>query len=168
MIDVQRPSARLIGGALVGVMVFGSALGAEAATKKKAKKRVVRHTRTVTLAYNGGCTAEISAGGATGGGSLGACSTVGAANWSLTAKPGEKYVTVSVADATGRSVPGQFWEKGSGTANDTEIPFCGAMKNYQFPVGGSILLDLDAAGAVAACPGFATQGTVTLVFSNLP
>ena len=35
MLNVQRPSARLIGGALVGVMVLGSAMGAEAATKKK-------------------------------------------------------------------------------------------------------------------------------------
>ena len=42
------------------------------------------------------------------------------------------------------------------------------MKNYQFPVGSPILLDLDAAGAIPTCPGFATQGSIKLVFSNLP
>jgi hypothetical protein len=167
MFDDKRPGARLIGGALVGVMIFGTALGAEAATKKKPAKPV-KHTRTVTLPYRGGCTAEISAGGVTGGGSLGACTAIGAANYSLTAKPGEKYVSISVADATGRQVPGQFWEKGGGTANDTEIAFCGAMKNYKFPADGSILLDLDAVGAVTSCPGTATEGTIKLVFSNLP
>src|SRR3954470_12381838 len=126
----KKPGVRLIGSALVGVMIFGTALGAEAATKKKVKKPV-KHTRTVTLSYKGGCTAEISAGGATGGGSLGACSTLGAANYSLTAQKGEKFVSITVADTTGRQVPGQFWEKGGDTANDTEVAFCGAMKNYQ-------------------------------------
>jgi hypothetical protein len=163
----HKPSVRLIGGALVGVMIFGTALGAEAATKKKVRKPV-KHTRTVTLTYRGGCTAEVSAGGATGGGSLGACSTIGAADWALSAHAGEKFVSATVTDATGRQIPGQFWEKGSGTGNDTPIPFCGALKNYQFPADGSILLDLDAAGVVATCPGTATQGTVKLVFSNLP
>lgn len=168
MINVQRPSARLIGGALVGVMVLGSAIGAEASTHKKKAKKPVKVTRTVTLSYNGGCTAEVSAGGASTAGSPGACSSVGAANWSLTPKVGEKFISITVTDASGRSVPGQFWEKGSGTGNDTEIPFCGAMKNYQFPIGSPVLLDLDAAGAVASCPGFATQGTIKAVFSNLP
>src|SRR4051794_14779954 len=166
MLD-KKPGVRLIGSALVGVMVFGTALGAEAATKKKVKK-LVKHTRTVTLAYRGGCTAEIDAGGATGGGSLGACSTLGAANYSMTAQKGEKFVSITVTDASGRKVPGQFWEKGGGTANDTEIAFCGAMKNYQFPASGSILLDLDAVGIVTSCPGTATQGTIKLIFSNLP
>ena len=166
MINIQRPSARLVGGALVGVMVLGSALGAEAATKKKAKKPV-KVTRTVTLNYTGGCTTEVWVDSGDGGGGC-VASPSGAASYSLTPKAGEKFVSITVADASGRNVPGEFWEKGSGTANDTEIQFCGAMKNYQFPVGGDILLDLDAVGAVASCPGFATQGTIKLVFSNLP
>jgi hypothetical protein len=166
MIKIQRPSARLTGAALVGVMVLGSAVGAEAATHKKAKKPV-KVTRTVTLTYTGGCTAEAWPSPGNGGGGSVVCPT-GAAGYSLTPKAGEKFVSVSVADASGRSVPGQFWEKGSGTANDTEIQFCGAMKNYQFPVGSPVLLDLDAAGAIPSCPGFATQGSIRLVFSNLP
>ena len=166
MLNVQRPSARLIGGALVGVMVLGSAMGAEAATKKKPKKPV-KHTRTVTMNYTGGCTAEAWPSPGNGGGGSVVC-PAGAAGYTMQAKPGEKFVSITVTDASGRKVPGQFWEKGGGTANDTEIAFCGAMKNYQFPADGSVLLDLDAVGAVTSCPGTATQGTIKLVFSNLP
>src|SRR5256885_17110965 len=54
----KKPGVRLIGSALVGVMIFGTALGAEAATKKKVKKPV-KHTRTVTMTYTGGCVAEV-------------------------------------------------------------------------------------------------------------
>jgi len=165
MFDDKRPGARLIGGALVGVMIFGTALGADAATKKK-PKRVVKHTRTVTLKYTGGCTAETPA---VTGSPTGACSTLGAAGYTIDARPGEKYVSIKVADATGRNVPGQFWQSGNSTVpNDTEIGFCGALKNYRFPVGQQLQLDLDALGGVQSCPGIATQGTITLVFSNLP
>ena len=80
-------------------------------------------------------------------------------------KPGEKFVTVTVTDATGQKVPGAFWT-GSGT-NSNADPFCGAVKDYQF-APGSVVIALDAVGATAQCPGFATQGTVKLVFSNLP
>src|SRR4051812_28761252 len=160
----KKPGVRLIGSALVGVMIFGAALGAEAATKKKVKKPV-KHTRTVTLTYKGGCTVESPA--ATG--SPNACGTLGLAGYSLAARSGEKYVSVKVADASGRLVPGQFWEQAADPlANDTEIPFCGALKNYQFPPGTPIDLNLDAVGGVRACPGAATQGTITLVFSYLP
>ena len=155
MFATQRPGVRLI--------------GAEAATKKAVKKKaVVKATRTVKLTYQGGCTAEFVTPVVKGATSPGACTNIGAANWALASKVGEKFVSLSVTDQTGRAVPGQFWEKGSGTANDTEIGFCGSMKNYQIPAAGSILLDLDAVGAVPSCPGIATQGTVTLTFSNLP
>jgi hypothetical protein len=166
MINANRPSARLLGGALVGVMVLGSALGAEAATKKKPKKPV-KVTRTVTLKYTGGCTVEAWPSPGNGGGGSVVC-PAGAAGYTLAPKKGEKFISVKVADATGRNVPGEFWETGPGAVDDTEIQFCGGMKNYQFPVGGSIILDLDAVGVIPACPGTATQGTITLVFSNLP
>jgi len=164
MFDVNRPNARLVGGALVAVMVFGSALGAEAATKKKHKKHkaVVKTSRTVKLSYTGGCTVEdpVLTGSDTSG-----CSSFGAAGWSVDTKTGEKYVTVTVTDATGQKVPGAFWT-GSGTNSHTDA-FCGATKNYQFGAG-PVVIALDAVGATPACPGLATQGTVTLVFSNLP
>ena len=157
----KKPGVRLIGSALVGVMIFGTALGAEAATKKKAKKPV-RHTRTVTLSYVSGCTVDTPAGAAS---ETGNCATFGGGGWDITARPGEKFVTVTITDATGRNVGGAFWE-GSGT-NSSTTDFCGSMKD--FTTGpGSVVLALDAVGATTKCPGFATQGTVKLVFSNLP
>lgn len=164
MIKMHRPSARLIGSALVGVLVLGSALGAEAATKKKPKKPV-KVTRTVTLSYTGGCTLETPAVGAS---LQGTCSNAGAAGWEMATKTGEKYVTVSVTDASGRATAGAFWEAGGANGTSTTTKFCGAMKDYVVPVGSTVKLALDAVGATTACPGFATQGTVKVVFSNLP
>jgi len=148
MFDDKRPGARLIGGALVGVMIFGTALGADAATKKK-PKRVVKHTRTVTLKYTGGCTAETPA---VTGSPTGACSTLGAAGYTIDARPGEKYVSIKVADATGRNVPGQFWESGISTVpKATEIGFCGALKPCKcFSVRSTCRKDCASAGASTA------------------
>ena len=160
--SANKPSVRLIGSALVGVMIFGTALGAEAATKKKAKKPV-RHTRTVTLSYVSGCTVDTPAGAAS---ETGNCATFGGGGWDITARPGEKFVSIAVKDASGRNVGGAFWE-GSGT-NSTTFDFCGSLKNYVAPADGAIKLALDAVGATTKCPGGATQGTATLVFSNLP
>lgn len=167
MMTARRPGRRVAIGLVVAALVGGSAVGAEAATKKKAPPKPKKFTRTVVLKYTGGCTAEVNGGGLSTAGAPGACSNVGAANWAQSAQPKEKYVSVTVTDASGRKVPGQIWIKGSGVANDTEIAFCGSMKNYQF-VASDFTVDLDAVGAVASCPGTATQGTVTLVYSNLP
>lgn len=166
MLNVTRPSARLVGGALIGVMVLGSAIGAEAATKKKPAKHKapVKVTRTVKLSYTGGCTADIVAVGAS---ERGTCSSFGAGGWNLPLKATEKYVTVTVTDASGRAVPGAFWETGGTGGTSKTVPFCGAMKDYVAPTGTATLA-LDAVGVVTSCPGLATQGTVTVVFSNLP
>jgi len=158
MLNHARPGARAIGAAVVAILVLGSAVGAEAATKKK----VVKHTRAVTLTYRGGCTVDdpaVSASDTSG------CSMFGAAGWQVPAKSTERFVTVTVTDATGQKVPGAFWT-GSG-ANGHTTAFCGSMKDYGVPQGG-VVLALDAIGAVTKCPGLATQGTVKLVFSNLP
>ena len=164
MITISRPSVRLIGGALVGVMVLGSAVGAEAAThKKKAAKKPVKVTRTVSLSYISGCTVDTPGGALS---DTSGCSTFGGGGWAVPTKPGEKYASVVVTDSSGRATAGAFWE-GSG-ANGTTTDFCGSLKNYVVPVGGSVRLALDAVGATTKCPGFATQGTVKIVFSNLP
>lgn len=165
MVGFTRPSARLIGGALVGVMVLGSAISAEAATHHKKKvRKPVKVTRTVTLSYTGGCTLDLVAVGAS---ERGTCSSVGAAGWDLPLKTGEKYVTVTVTDASGRATPGAFWEAGGAGGTSTTVPFCGAIKDY-VPQTGTATLALDAVGAITACPGLATEGTVKVVFSNLP
>lgn len=161
MLDNARPGMRLIGAAAVATLVLGSAIGAEAATKKK----VVRHTRTVTLSYAGGCTIEAYDGGSGAAFAPGQCGAAGAASYTLNAKRGEKYVSVKVTDSSGKAVPGDFWVMGHITS--TEYQFCGAMKDFAVPAP-SFDLDLDAVGAVSSCPGIATTGKITLVFSNLP
>ena len=162
MFATQRPGVRLIGASLVGVMVLGSAIGAEAATKKKAKPPV-KATRTVTLNYIGGCTVTTPV---VAGSETSSCSTFGGGGWAIATKPTEKFASVTVVDASGRNVGGAFWE-GSG-ANSTTTDFCGSLKNYVVPAGGKVKLALDAIGASTKCPGLATQGTVKVVFSNLP
>ena len=160
----RRPSARLIGGALVVLMIFGTALGADASTKKHHKAVVKKTTRTVKLSYTGGCTLDIVAVGAS---ERGQCSSVGAAGWDLPLKAGEKYVSVTVTDHSGRATPGAFWETGGTGGTSKTVPFCGSTKDYTAPAG-TVTMALDAVGAIAGCPGLATQGTVTVVFSNLP
>src|SRR4051812_50071794 len=113
MFGDKRPGARLIGGALVGVMIFGTALGAEAATKKV--KKPVKHTRTVTLKYTGGCTVDLDAGGNKGFATPGARTLVGAAHEGQTAKPGGKEGSIAGKEASGRTLPGGVIEKGSRT-----------------------------------------------------
>jgi hypothetical protein len=162
MFATRATGARLIAGGLIATTVLATAVGAEAATKKKSTK-VVKHTRTVTLTYNGGCTIEVPVGAA----APGQCAAIGAASYDLTAQKGEQYVSVSVSDGSGQTVPGQFWITGSSVGGDTEIPFCGSLKDFKFPVA-SFSLDLDAIGLVASCPGAATSGTIKLTFSNLP
>jgi hypothetical protein len=159
MLDNTR-RVRLIGAAVIATLLVGTTVGAEAATKKK----VVKHTRTVTLTYRGGCTVDTPA---VLGNESDACHAFGGADWELRTRTGEKYVSVKVADATGRSVPGQFWIHGSSVGHDTAIPFCGSMKDFRTPIS-TVQIDLDAVGAVTSCPGLATSGKVTVVFSNLP
>ena len=164
MIDSQRPSARLIGGAVVGLMVLGSAVGAEAATHKKAKKPV-KVTRTVTLTYTGGCTVEAGVGASP----QGDCASFGAAGWVLPLKKGEKYASVSVVDASGRAAAGSFWEPDGPNGTSTTTDFCGSLKDYVVPpTDTSVTIALDAVGVRTSCPGTVTQGTVKVVFSNLP
>jgi len=155
--------ARVIGALVVASLVLASAVGAEAATKKKVVKRT---TRTVTLTYTGGCTIEAWDGGSGVASRPGACSSAGAADWTLAAKKGERYLTIKAVDASGLSVPGDIWVQGSGLLS-TEYQFCGATKDFKLPAP-SFDLALDSVGAVRSCPGLATSGKITVVFSNLP
>jgi hypothetical protein len=154
-----------MGGALIGVLVLGSAVGAEAATKKKAKKPV-KVTRTVSLSYTGGCSIESPAGGAS---PQGDCASFGAGGWVIPTKSTEKYASVTVVDSSGRTIGGAFWEPGGTGGTSVTTDFCGALKDYSVPVGlGHVTLALDAVYVATDCPGVATQGTVKVVFSNLP
>lgn len=151
--------------ALVSTAALSLALSATADAAKKPPAKPKKVTRTVTLKYQGGCT--VAAMGAAA--APGACTTIGAASFpDVAAFKGEKYVTVTVADASGKAVPGELWYKGTTTGGDTRIPFCGSTKNFKLDNGGDFTMDLDAVNVDTACPGAATQGTVTIVYSNLP
>ena len=151
--------------ALISTAAVSFALSATA----DAAKKPVKKTRTVTLKYTGGCTIDLGTPLVNAAASPAACTSAGAASFpDVAAYKGEKYVTVTVADASGRPVPGELWFKGSSVGNDTQVAFCGSLKNYKLDLGGDFTMDLDAVGAVVSCPGTATQGTVKIVYSNLP
>ena len=155
MLSVDRIPARVIGGAAVAVMVLGTAAGAHAATDKKHKP--VLHKRVQTITYQGGCgiTAGVQA-------TPGTCVLGGSYN--LAFKRGEKYVSISVKDSIAPGVPAVLW-LGTGV-NAANQQFCTSIKNFQ-PGGTTPQLDLFD-GVDPTCPGSATQGTITVTYSNLP
>ena len=79
-------------------------------------------------------------------------------------KPGEKFISVSVADSVSPNVPSILW-LGTGVGAPNQA-FCTTIKN--FPAAGTQpQLDLFDGGD-PTCPGSAFQGTVTVTFSSNP
>lgn len=154
MFKPDRVSTRLIGGVAIATMIAGTAVGAEAATKKK-HKPIIRVTK---IAYQGGCGIDLAAAQATPG------SCVLGASYNLSLKPGEKYISISVADDVSPDVPGVLW-LGTGV-NAPNQGFCTTIKN--FPAAGTQpQLDLFD-GPDASCTGSAFTGTVTVTYSSNP
>ncbi|HET7529692.1 MAG TPA: hypothetical protein VFJ98_01905 [Mycobacteriales bacterium] len=154
MFKLDRVPARLIGGAAIAAIVVGTGVGADAATKHK-KKRVI--IRTVTMTYQGGC-------GITAGAQATPGTCVIGASYDLALKPGEKFVSVSVADDNLPAVPAILW-LGTGV-NAPNQQFCTSIKN--FPASGTQpSLDLFD-GVDPTCPGSATTGTIKVTFSSVP
>ncbi|HET7312659.1 MAG TPA: hypothetical protein VFJ17_15185 [Mycobacteriales bacterium] len=155
MFKIDRVSTRLIGGVAIGTMIVGSAMGAEAATKKKKPKPIIR---TEKIPYQGGCGIDLAVAQATPG------SCVLGASYDLSLKKGEKYISISVADDVSPDVPGILW-LGTGL-NAPNQAFCSTIKN--FPAAGTApSLDLFD-GPDASCAGSAFTGTVTVTFSSNP
>ncbi|HET6816774.1 MAG TPA: hypothetical protein VFH66_06060 [Mycobacteriales bacterium] len=155
MFSTDRVSTRLIGGVAIATMLVGSAAGAEAATKKKKPKPIIRVEK---IAYQGGCGIDLAVAQATPG------SCVVGSSYNLSLKPGEKYISISVADQVSPDVPAILW-LGTGL-NAPNQAFCTTIKN--FPAAGTApSLDLFD-GPDASCAGSAFQGTVTVTFSSNP
>jgi hypothetical protein len=132
----------------------GTGVGAEAATKKKKPKSIIR---VVKMTYQGGC-------GVSAGVLLTPSTCVVGDTYALALKPGEKFISVSVADDNMPDVPSILW-LGTGV-NAPNQQFCSSIKN--FPAAGTQpSLDLFD-GADPTCPGSATTGTVTVTFSSSP
>ena len=154
MLKPERVSTRLIGGVAIATMVAGSAVGAEAATKKKHKPII----RVQKISYQGGCGIDLAAAQAT----PGQC--VIGDSYDLALRPGEKFISVAVADDVSPDVPGILW-LGTGL-NAPNQAFCTTIKN--FPAAGTQpSLDLFD-GPDASCAGSAFTGTITVTFSSNP
>ena len=143
-------------------LVFGSIATADAGKKKK-RKKPAKIEREAQGSYD--APTPVAAGGCAQTGAVG-CVTIPSG-------PDEIYVTATVTDQTGTPVPVSVQADldGNNQSDTTYGGFCGstaepilidAGATIQFWVGitpGSVAL---------ACPGFATSGTVDVVFSNMP
>ncbi|MBV9292215.1 MAG: hypothetical protein JO222_07185 [Frankiales bacterium] len=146
----------VIGAVAVAVMAV-SGIAAHAAPAKKAKP-IVRHQ---TISYTGGCGIIVNAVAAAPTAAPGTCAV--GSNYTVVHKTGEKYLTISVVDQTGRPISGEIWLTG-GTGNATLQRFCGTLKHYTMGQA-SYQLDLNT-GVDPTCPGEPTQGKINLTFSS--
>ena len=160
MFKLERVPARVIGAAVIATLVAGTGVGAEAATKKKHRKPIIR---TVTLAYQGGCGYQVVIAG--NGPSATPSSCVTGDSYTLALKPGEKYISVSVADDYSPAVPGILWLS-SGLGDAQSQPFCSSIKNF-VATGTQPSLDL-VDGVASDCPGSAFTGTIKVTYSSIP
>jgi hypothetical protein len=161
MFQLDRVSTRVIGAVAIATMVGGTAVGADAATKKKKHKQKAI-IRTVKIDYQGGCGVTAKASGNGPSATPGQC--VAGETYNLALKPGEKYLSVDVADDNMPGVPAILWL--STGLNAKNQAFCTSVKNFP-AVGTQPSLDLFD-GVDTDCPGSATQGTITITFSSNP
>jgi hypothetical protein len=148
---------------LAVVALTATAGGASAATKPKSAPK--KHSRTLTLTYT---SAGVTTHSLTGVGSMQSCPPAGFNNC-LTFSTGrdEKYISISAKDGTGQPVGISFYP-GGGSGVSTESFVCGSATNVDIASGTDWSLSPDSATVDPACPGVATQGTVTVVLSNRP
>ena len=150
---------------MIMFMILGLVVGSVATAEAGKKKKPVKTTREAQGSYQ--APTPVAAGGCAQTDAVG-CVTIPSG-------PGEIYVTASVTDTTGLpvAVSVQADLDGNQQAETVYGSFCGttaepiaidAGATIQFWVGPS------PAGALAGCgPGIlATQGTVDVVFSNMP
>lgn len=150
--------------AVMCLAVIGAGGVADAASKGKPPKPR-KHTRTLTLVYNpAGPTSHAM----TGVGSVQGC--VGAIANCLAFAPtkDEKYMTITAADALGGRVGVSLYPDTGGSGVSTETFICGSTKNLPIAPRSAWNLAADTVSADVACPGLASQGTVTIILSNLP
>ena len=87
-------------------------------------------------------------------------------------EPGEKFVTIDVADASGDDLWASVYVYGYSDGTDTHEHVCGRSDSpFSLAPGLEELVVITTqttGGATNPCPGPATQGTVTATFSNIP
>lgn len=87
-------------------------------------------------------------------------------------EPGERFVSIDVADASGDDVWASVYVYGYTDGTDTHEHVCGSSDGPLTLTAGLkelvVITTQTTGGVTNPCPGPATQGAVTAVFSNLP
>lgn len=87
-------------------------------------------------------------------------------------EPGERFVSIDVADASGDDVWASVYIYGYSDGTDAHEHVCGSSEGPLALGKGLeelvVITTQTTGGATNPCPGPATQGTVTAVFSNVP
>ena len=139
---------------IAAVTVAGSA---HAATRKPTKPKKYVHTKSFKYSNPCGATLQSSAGYGPGG-------SYCPPDYQLTTAATDRYMSVTVADATGQAVPVTFIEDGT---NDAWTIVCGSSHNES--ISPNDTYDLNPVLSIGdTCPVSATQGTVTIKVSNYP
>lgn len=84
--------------------------------------------------------------------------------------PNERYITIEIADATGLPAPA-FWSQGEGGLGEEWHFFCGKTPEaarIKPAVRLNVMVYAYTPANMPPCAGTATQGTVTVAFSNHP
>lgn len=162
MLTVMR-STRTTGLVAVGVaatlLAFGVQVGPAEAGKKKKKVE-----RTEERAYVGATGVR----GAQDSPCVG--EPVGCVVFPI--EPGERFVSIDVADASGDDVWASVYVYGYSDGTDAHEHVCGSSEAPLALTAGLeelvVITTQTTGGVTNPCPGPATQGTVTAVFSNVP
>ena len=150
---------------MVGLVVGSLAMPAEAGKKKK-KKKVVRVERTVEAVYQAPAIGSPATGGA--------CPNATNSCAEIATGPEDKFVKVTVTDATGTPVAFSLAQDTDEATLGSEVDmgvFCGTTGDTPVAVqapGVSLLSFVWLFGEVTCPGGVATTGTVSATFSNLP
>ncbi len=87
-------------------------------------------------------------------------------------EPGERFVSIDVADASGDDVWASVYTYGYSDGTDTHEHVCGRTDAPLALTDGLeelvVITTQTTGGVTNPCPGPATQGTVTATFSNVP
>jgi hypothetical protein len=140
---------------LVGALLVGLGAPASIAGKKKKKERTAEAT------YVGGAPAGAAGSGMT------PCGTDCAR---FEVKPGERYVSLHFADASGQPVYASVYVYGFSDGTDTHEHVCGESTSplaLEKGLKELVVMFETSGGAAAGCPGPPTTGTVHAVFSNV-
>lgn len=146
-------SAALLTGVIGGLPDAGAA--------KKKKKRVERTAEAQYVGFSGFRGAV-----------EGACDSPPVGCVSIPIEPGEKFVSVEVADTAGQPVWASVYVYGYSDAASAHEHVCGA-SDGTLALGPGVTelvvtLTQTTGGATSPCTGPSTAGTVSATFSNLP